>query len=858
MKMRQGKIFALLLSLALLLPIMGYQSAAVAYAATPTFGEQKKEISGEGQTYQIEIKDKVSGSTYKWSSSNAKVAKVNSKGVVTAIGKGSATIKCKITYPNAKTKTLSSKITVVIPSTEVRINNAKVENGAHVLTLGESFDYNRDIFPKGSSDKTHWTIAGGDIESIRIDDNGSGKITATKIGKVILKATAVKSRTEENIKNSPVYDLLIIDVIEPDKPVAMVNSVDIIDSTEIRVVFNTPVNPSTIIGPGNVLLDSVKLTISKNSKDVLANDPGKLTGVMSTDNRTLTIQTEKMLDGEYGINITSKVTTPAGLAVNEYFKQLSFKDNIAPFIKEIKLDDTGMSAVIYFNEAIDFTGLNVSNATLVKAAGGTGAESGTLNVLNNKLNYVASADKKALTINLSKIAYSDYGKTFAVTLSGIKDLSGNMPSTYTLTAYLHTDNSQKPQPKLLYVTRTGYNTITAVFDRSVQYGGQAQVNNMSLLFGVVDELDPKKVNFTLYDMEAILTGIQTVKVGFWLGYNPIPTDQSSNVMQPFSVNFTTDQTSPMLMSFEFDAKTNILTLNYNEEVVLGSNTGIFSTTLRTVTDEIRSGTNINYTKVESTDKKVLKLLITNMALSGNYTFTLDQNFVKDNFRNSSIPRTITIGNAGTTANELPGPYAITQSTENLSMIYLEFANMLDVASATTLSNYSIPGITVLTAEIKNNTKDNGATVLLTVADGSIDVTLERPVTVRGVKGYNGSFSEIKEFSKMVELKENKKPSYLGTPAYDKSELNVIRLNFSENIKGTMSVRVVYGNTQGGIPVEIPSTVTVEGASVVITLAHVPNNNTFLRIEILESNITDLNGNKVPTLPSAQGVVINHY
>ena len=51
-----------------------------------------------------------------------------------------------------------------------------------------------------------------------------------------------------------------------------------------------------------------------------------------------------------------------------------------------------------------------------------------------------------------------------------------MPKNYTITITLRTDNTPKPQAKLLTVLRTGYYTLTATFDRSIQFGGYASWN----------------------------------------------------------------------------------------------------------------------------------------------------------------------------------------------------------------------------------------------------------------------------------------------------------------------------------------------------------------------------------------------
>ena len=48
----------------------------------------------------------------KWSTSNKKIAKVSSKGIVTAVKKGSAKITCKVTFYGGKTKKLTCKVKV--------------------------------------------------------------------------------------------------------------------------------------------------------------------------------------------------------------------------------------------------------------------------------------------------------------------------------------------------------------------------------------------------------------------------------------------------------------------------------------------------------------------------------------------------------------------------------------------------------------------------------------------------------------------------------------------------------------------------------------------------------------------------
>ncbi|NLJ97609.1 MAG: hypothetical protein GX321_10715 [Clostridiales bacterium] len=854
MKYNLGKKVAITLVLALLLtPLLLLQGESDAYAATPTFKETSIEIIGEDETYQLDIKDKVADSKYKWSSSNTKVARVSSKGVVTSVGKGTANIKCKITYPSKKTKTLTCKVTVVIPATKVKINNANEINGAHILQLGETYNFNRDITPSNSSDKTYWSIGGGDPDCITITNTSSGIVEARKPGKVILKATAARTATEEEASLSIVNDAIIIEVVGPS---ATVNTAEIIDSTVIEVLFDSPIDASTVIGANGTLADSIAISPRTNIKGVSAADPGRLSAELSADKKTLTITSANRFDGDYMISFTSKIKTTDGVAIEDYNKQLRYEDNKPPFIEDYELDDSGMSFTIKFNEAIDFSGLKVSNAGVLHGSSSTKIDPITESFILNKNNYVASEDKRSLSINLSNIAYSDFNKVLTVTISGIKDMAGNLPANYTLTAYLRTDNTPKPQARLINVIRTGYNTLTADFDRSIQMGGVLLVTNGSSAVGIVDEKDPKKVHYTITEADAQKTGLQTVSVSGWRSYNVDPTDTTSYQQHTRTVNFDIDRTSPMLIDYDFDGATGILTLTYNKEVNLVMNTGVFNATLVTVNDEIIPNNNINYVKLSSDNPMVIKLKLSNMTLYGNYTFTLSKYLIADNFKNYSIDRVITINNVSGVDLELPGPHTVKQSPNNPSQIYLEFDNRLDVASAQDIRNYTIPGVTIIDAKVKKNTNDNGATVVLTVAEGTIDITIERPVRVHGVGSYSGIYTPITLHESIVLLKDNKKPTFIPPAIYDKSKPNEIRLTFSEEITGTMRVKVTQMG--GTFNYEIANTiVSASGKEVIIPLNNLPVNNSYLRIDILENKIADLSGNQVEAMNSQLGVVAQY-
>lgn len=852
MKNNPSKKGAFIIAMVLLLtPLLWLQSESIAYAATPTFNETKVEIIGEDETYQLDIKDKVADSKYKWSSSNTKVARVSSKGIVTTVGKGTAKIKCKITYPNKKTKTITSKITVIIPATKVRINNATEINGAHIMQVGDTYNFNRDIVPTNSSDKTYWSLGGGDMTCVEVTNSSSGIVKAKKPGKTILVATAAKTATEEDAAKSIVNDAIIIEVVGPS---ATVGSVDIIDSTVIKAVFDSPIDERTIIGPNNTLLDSIDISLKKNIKGVLAGDPGKLTAQLSSDKKTLTIASTNRFEGEYGINFTDKIKTADGITITDYYKLISYVDNVPPNILNVVMDDSGAIATIIFTEAIDFSGLNVTGGGVLPGQATTPADRQTVSILNNKNNYIASEDKKSLTINLSNIAPTDFNKLLTVTITGIKDMSGISPANYTLPVTMRPDNTSKPQARLIGLVRTAYDTLTANFDRSIKSGGYATINNGSSMMGIVDEKNPKKVYYTIMEADAQKTGIQSVSVSGWQGYNVDPYDTTSYQQHTRNVSFDVERSNPILLREEFDPKTNILTLTYNREVTLTNIAGTFYASLVTVSDEIIPSNNITYTNILSDDPNVIKLQMSNLTLMGNYTFTLDQYFARDSFRNYGLPRTITISTSGGVDFELQGPYLVTQSATNPSLIYVEFSSMLDVASAQNVRNYSIPGATILSAKLEKNTKNEGSTVVLTIAEGTIDITLERPLIINGVTGYSGNYAPLTDHRTTVLLKDNKKPFFIGPPVFDKVKTTEIRLNFSEEIAGSMIVKV----TQiGNYNYELGNTVTISGTDVVITLNSIPMQNAPLRIDIIENKIVDLSGNQSAPM-NTQHVVMAAY
>ena len=230
-------IIGVVLTLALIMTLL--PGAIVSAAAKPALNKTSSNIL-VGKTYDFNIKNKIAGSTYQWSSSNTKVATVSKSGLVKGIKKGTATITCKIKVAG-KTYTLKAKANIIAPAKSIVINN-KVKT----LSVGETYDLNRTLAPKTSNDKTTWKSSDETIAK----PNSLGKFTALKAGKVTITATTL----------SGAKDSVTITVVEEAKDLK-ITSADV-KNGEVKVAAGKyrNVEISNTVGTAEVTLDNVNIT----------------------------------------------------------------------------------------------------------------------------------------------------------------------------------------------------------------------------------------------------------------------------------------------------------------------------------------------------------------------------------------------------------------------------------------------------------------------------------------------------------------------------------------------------------------------------------------------------------------------
>lgn len=790
------RLLCLVLVVVLAVP-MAFSSESVSAATKPKLNKTSKTLTGVGSTYTLQVKNQPSNTTLKWSSSKASVATVNGLGQVTAVAKGKTTITCLITYSDKSVTKLTATITVKVPATAVSISNANLTNNAHVMVVGDTYDFNRKLTPAGSSDKTYWVIADEDIATV----DSNGVVTAVKAGVTQLQARTGKNKTAAMDSLNTVTDSINIQITEP---VATVSSVTLTSDKVVTVLFSHAMTKSSLITASGALNTSNVTVTAKTVNNVTAADLGTITPSLSDDGKTLTLTTTNDWDGVYNIKIENDATTQAGITFNGYDEEFDFSDTLVPALLSATVDDTGFVALMTFNKEIDISGLTVriSDTTL---------NATTLTVLTTVSNYTLKSDKKTIQLDLSTISSIDYNKPIKISLSGIKDTKGTYTTPYNNEFYVYTDTTTKPNATLNYVERTGKYTLTAHFSKSIRYAGAITIANTTV-YGVVDSSDKTCVNYTINSTVANNTGYLTGTAIGWMSYNSTTAGTST----AFNVDMSVGTTLPAITNSELVTTTNNSTivnsiiLTFNKDVKLTTTSGsLYSSYVDTYSNVIP----YYLTYAATVTDNVVTIVIDPSTPVGNgiYTVTIPAYFVTDSYSNSNEQTTISLTTTSSATTQLSAPTGIVQDSTNPSILYVSFSQKLDLTTAQNVLNYQIDTNYPQSAIVTTNST-SGATVQLTFGPGSIPYTMNYPIYVQNICGYSGTYSTMAKYTLYQSLNENVAPTLTSA----KLTGSTIILTFSEKIQGTAAFNVYNYGTQ--VTLNSSSSCYIQDNTVVIVLA----------------------------------------
>lgn len=259
-------------------------AAGVFAASKPSLNVGKKLtllLGTEREEFDINVKNKVSGSKYEWTTSNKKVATVDKAGVVEGQAVGSAKVTLKITLPTKKTATLSTTVDVKDNIKEVAINNAPEK----ALKVNEEYDFNRTIVETfGGNTKAHkgavtrWFL--NDTKTATISDSGVFKATEAGEYEVTAKSFQSEAKYKEFLADATKTDLVTA-TSETVKVKVVPSIVDVkqVNATKVNVTFDADM--SKVVTKDNLKVYSIVSGTKVTSlvKEVKFDEAGKVATV---------------------------------------------------------------------------------------------------------------------------------------------------------------------------------------------------------------------------------------------------------------------------------------------------------------------------------------------------------------------------------------------------------------------------------------------------------------------------------------------------------------------------------------------------------------------------------------------------
>ncbi|HWT26650.1 MAG TPA: sugar-binding protein, partial [Mobilitalea sp.] len=192
------QLFACLIAVTMLVPANIFSqsklnTANAASSAAPVLNVASYRFITVGGSYDFNIRNAISGSSYVWKSSNTQIATVSKSGVVKAKTAGTATITCAI-KAKGKSYKLSALVYVKNP-VKSPAKEIKIMNKLNDLTIGDEYDLDTLFTPGKASDFVNWTSSDTNIATV----NEKGIVQGIKAGKVTITATTLAGKVKDSV-----------------------------------------------------------------------------------------------------------------------------------------------------------------------------------------------------------------------------------------------------------------------------------------------------------------------------------------------------------------------------------------------------------------------------------------------------------------------------------------------------------------------------------------------------------------------------------------------------------------------------------------------------------------------------------
>lgn len=227
---------------------------------------------GETAQLSLEMTPSYTGAEYtgatdvvEWTSSNEKVVTVDEKGLITAVGKGEATITAQGENPSVYTSVI---IRVYSKATGIKISPSPAST-----RLGIPVSLTATLAPDNAEDEVVWTSSDPEIATVEAEPGQFGSLTqkaivtgGTKKGTVTITARAKYSGVEAKCTvtvndkiNSDSIDLYSVDKDSTNNPISNGENVNLFNnrSVDIKAVLTAK--------DGTTPDDKIKWTVTNNS-----------------------------------------------------------------------------------------------------------------------------------------------------------------------------------------------------------------------------------------------------------------------------------------------------------------------------------------------------------------------------------------------------------------------------------------------------------------------------------------------------------------------------------------------------------------------------------------------------------------
>lgn len=207
-------------------------------------------IVGKSKSLKVKSVNGLKSKAVTWKSSNAKVAKVSTKGKVTAVKEGTA----KITATSKSNKKVKATCKITVKKEAVQV--IELDKRACIIQKGKTAEIKiSGVIPSRASKNVAWSIGKNSIASVRAKGN-TATVKGIKAGKTTLTAKA--------IDGSGIKATVDIVVVNKKSNVKKVTDVKVsLDKKEIYVGDTT--KAKAVVKPSNATLKTVVWSSSDNT-----------------------------------------------------------------------------------------------------------------------------------------------------------------------------------------------------------------------------------------------------------------------------------------------------------------------------------------------------------------------------------------------------------------------------------------------------------------------------------------------------------------------------------------------------------------------------------------------------------------